>query len=86
MPIPLTTRILVADDHAIVRSGLRRVLDAEPDLEVVAEARDGAEAVDCALAEDVHLAILDVSMPRMTGIQAARAASTMSRSAPDLRT
>jgi DNA-binding NarL/FixJ family response regulator len=71
MPIPLVTRILIADDHAIVRSGLRRVLDAKPDLEVVAEAADGAEAVEKALDGDVHLAILDVSMPRMTGIQAA---------------
>ena len=71
MPVPLVTRILVADDHSIVRSGLRRILDAEPDLQVVAEAVDGAEAVKLALAEDVDLAILDVSMPRMTGIQAA---------------
>jgi DNA-binding NarL/FixJ family response regulator len=71
MPIPLVTRILVADDHAIVRSGLERVLDAKPDMEVVAEAEDGAEAVEKALENDVHLAILDVSMPRMTGIQAA---------------
>jgi DNA-binding NarL/FixJ family response regulator len=71
MTIPLVTRILVADDHAIVRSGLKRVLDAKPDLQVVAEAEDGAEAVEKALAEDVHLAILDVSMPRKTGIQAA---------------
>jgi DNA-binding NarL/FixJ family response regulator len=71
MPIPLVTRILVADDHAIVRSGLRKVIDPKPDLEVVAEAEDGAEAVARALAEDVDLAILDVSMPRLTGIQAA---------------
>ena len=71
MPIPLVTRILIADDFAVVRSGLRRLLDAKPDLEVVAEAADGHEAVKKALAEDVDLAILDVSMPRMTGIQAA---------------
>jgi DNA-binding NarL/FixJ family response regulator len=71
MPVPLVTQILIADDHAIVRSGLKRVLDAKPDMEVVAEAEDGAEAVDKALKGDVHLAILDVSMPRMTGIQAA---------------
>jgi DNA-binding NarL/FixJ family response regulator len=71
MPIPLVTRILVADDHPIVRSGLKKVLNAEPDLEVVAEAEDGAEAVKKALADDVHLAILDVSMPKTTGIQAA---------------
>jgi DNA-binding NarL/FixJ family response regulator len=71
MPIPLKTRILVADDFPIVRSGLRKVLNANPDLEVVAEAEDGAEAVEKALKEDVHLVIMDVSMPRMTGIQAA---------------
>ena len=71
MPIPLVTRILIADDHAIVRSGLKGVLDAKPDMEVVAEAEDGADAVKKALAEDVHLAILDVSMPKATGIQAA---------------
>jgi DNA-binding NarL/FixJ family response regulator len=71
MSVPLVTRILIADDFPIVRSGLRKVLDARPDLEVVAEAEDGAEAVEKALAEDVHLAILDVSMPRMTGLQAA---------------
>jgi DNA-binding NarL/FixJ family response regulator len=71
MTIPLVTRILIADDHPIVRSGLKKVLDSKPDMEVVAEAEDGAEAVDKALAKDVHLAILDVSMPRKTGIQAA---------------
>src|SRR3954452_18689003 len=82
MGIPLVTRILIADDHAIVRSGLRRVLDAQPDLAVVAEASDGAEAVEKTLAEDVHLAILDVSMPRMTGIQAA---AELSKRKPELR-
>jgi DNA-binding NarL/FixJ family response regulator len=82
MPIPLVTRILVADDHPIVRSGLKKVLDAQADLEVVAEAEDGAEAVEKALAEDVHLAILDVSMPRMTGIQAT---AELSKRKPELR-
>jgi DNA-binding NarL/FixJ family response regulator len=71
MPIPLVTRILIADDHPIVRSGLRKVLDAQADMEVVAEAEDGAEAVKKALSEDVHVAVLDVSMPKTTGIQAA---------------
>jgi len=71
MPVPLVTRILVADDHPIVRSGLKTILDAQPDLAVVAEAADGAEAVRKALAEDVHLVVLDVSMPKLTGIQAA---------------
>jgi DNA-binding NarL/FixJ family response regulator len=83
MTIPLVTRILIADDHAIVRSGLRKLIDAQPDLEVVAEAADGAEAVDTALREDVHLAILDVSMPRMTGIQAA---AELNRRKPELKT
>lgn len=70
MPTPLKTRVLLADDHAVVRSGLRAVLDGEPDIEVVAEAEDGAEAVQRAMAGDVDLAILDVSMPRLTGLQA----------------
>jgi DNA-binding NarL/FixJ family response regulator len=64
-------RILLADDHAMVRRGLRHVLDAEPDLEVVAEAGDGAEAVGLGLRDDVELAVLDVSMPKLTGLQAA---------------
>ena len=72
MTTPLKTRVLLADDHAVVRKGLKMVLDAEPDIEVVAEAADGSEAVDRGLVEDIHLAILDVSMPRLTGIQAAR--------------
>jgi len=70
MTIPLVTRVLVADDHPIVRSGLRTVLVAQPDFVVVAEAEDGAAAVKAALREDVHLAILDVAMPKLTGIQA----------------
>ncbi len=65
-------RVLVADDHPIVLRGLRTVLNAQPDLEVVAEASDGDEAVERALSEDLHLAILDISMPRKTGLQAAR--------------
>ena len=72
MTTPLKTRILVADDHPIVLRGLRMVLDAQPDLEVVAEATDGDAAVERAVADDVHLAILDISMPRKTGLQAAR--------------
>ena len=70
--VPLKIRILLADDHLVVRRGLRLVLDAEPDLVVAAEAADGREAVELGLSEPVHLAILDVSMPRMTGLQAAR--------------
>jgi DNA-binding NarL/FixJ family response regulator len=66
------TRILLADDHALVRRGVRLILDDSPGLCVVAEASDGAEAVTLARAEDVDLAILDVAMPRLTGLQAAR--------------
>jgi DNA-binding NarL/FixJ family response regulator len=72
MTTPLKTRILVADDHPIVLRGLKTVLNAQPDCEVVAEATDGEQAVALALTEDVHLAILDISMPRKTGLQAAR--------------
>jgi DNA-binding NarL/FixJ family response regulator len=79
---PLKTRILLADDHEVVRSGLRMVLDSVPDLEVVAEASDGAEAVEKALAEGVDLAVLDVSMPRMTGLQAAL---ELTRREPEMR-
>lgn len=78
----LKTRILLADDHALVRRGLRLILDAQPDLEVVAEAGDGAEAVKLALHTDVDLAILDISMPRMTGLHAAR---ELQRRRPDVR-
>ena len=72
MTVPLKTRILLADDHEVVREGLRLVLDSAPDLEVVAQASDGAEAVALALSTEVDLAVLDVTMPRMTGLQAAR--------------
>ncbi|HEX6602850.1 MAG TPA: response regulator transcription factor [Solirubrobacterales bacterium] len=80
--VPLKTRILLADDHAVVRHGLRLVLDSEPDLAVVAEAGDGAEAVEQAIRHDIDLAILDVTMPRLTGIQAAR---QIAQHKPDLR-
>jgi DNA-binding NarL/FixJ family response regulator len=79
---PLKTRVLLADDHEVVRDGLRMVLDAVADIEVVAEVGDGAEAVDRAIAEGVDLAILDVSMPRMTGLQAAAA---LARREPGIR-
>ncbi|MFJ9119298.1 response regulator [Streptomyces sp. NPDC102394] len=65
-------RILLADDHALVRRGVRLILDREPDLEVVAEAGDGAEAVDLIRTHDVDLAVMDIAMPRMTGLQATR--------------
>jgi len=77
----MTHRILLADDHAMVRRGLRLVLDAQPDLEVVAEAGDGVEALAAGLGDEVDLAVLDVSMPRMTGLQVA---AELSRRRPGL--
>jgi len=65
-------RLLIADDHGVVRGGLRLLLDRQPDMEVVAEAADGAEALAEALAHRPDLAILDVAMPRLTGLQATR--------------
>ncbi|MBV2353823.1 response regulator transcription factor [Streptomyces sp. J2-1] len=74
--------MLLADDHHLVRRGVRLILDAEPDLTVVAEAGNGAEAIDAARAHRPDLAILDIAMPRMTGLQAAR---ELSRSHPGIR-
>jgi DNA-binding NarL/FixJ family response regulator len=82
MSVPLKTRILLADDHAMVRRGLRHVLDAQPDLEVVAEAGDGREAVQIGIRDDLDLAVLDISMPRLTGLQATR---ELRQRRPDLR-
>ncbi|MEV4967891.1 MULTISPECIES: response regulator transcription factor [Streptomyces] len=79
---PPKTRILLADDHALVRRGVRLILDGEPDLQVVAEAGDGAEAVEMARSERPDLAVLDIAMPRLTGLQAAR---ELSRVMPELR-
>jgi DNA-binding NarL/FixJ family response regulator len=80
--IPLVTGVLLADDHPIVRHGLRDILNAEADFRVVDEVHDGAAAVERALQDDIHLAILDVTMPRMTGLQAAR---ELARRRPELR-
>ncbi|HEV2723367.1 MAG TPA: response regulator transcription factor [Thermoleophilaceae bacterium] len=64
--------VLIADDHGIVRSGLTMLIERQPDMSVAAEAEDGLEAVERALTERPDVAVLDVSMPRMTGLQAAR--------------
>ncbi|GAA1570784.1 MULTISPECIES: response regulator transcription factor [Streptomyces] len=76
-------RVLLADDHALVRRGVRLILDAEPDLTVVAEAADGAEAVELARDPGVDLAVLDIAMPLRSGLQAAR---ELARIRPGLRT
>ncbi len=82
MTTPLKIRVLLADDHEVVRSGLRMVLEAQSDIEVVAEASDGAQALEQALSGEVDLTVLDVSMPRMTGLQAA---AELHRRRPELR-
>ncbi len=72
MTTPLKTRLVIADDHAIVRRGLHSLFAREPDFEVVGQAEDGAEAVHCVLETGADLAVLDISMPRTTGLTAAR--------------
>lgn len=79
----MKARILLADDHALVRAGIRRILEAEPGITIVAEASDGAEAVELVRSTKPDLAVLDISMPRMTGLQAAR---EISRRAPAVKT
>jgi len=76
-PLPVTVRIVLADDHEVVRRGLRMVLESEPDLTVVAEARDGRAAVALAMREQADLAVLDLSMPGMSGLQATRELSRL---------
>lgn len=64
-------RVLVADDHALVREGIRHVLDAEPGIDVVAEAANGREAVELALLHRPDVIVLDITMPEETGLKAA---------------
>jgi DNA-binding NarL/FixJ family response regulator len=73
-------RILIADDHGIVRSGVKLLLDRQPDMEVVAEADDGVDALEQAVRLKPDVAVLDVSMPRMTGLQATH---EIKRQSPD---
>ncbi len=70
--VPSPSRLLLVDDHTLFRHGLRLILGPEPDLHVVGEASDGLEALTRLRAGGVDLVIMDVSMPRMTGLQAAR--------------
>jgi DNA-binding NarL/FixJ family response regulator len=65
-------RILLADDHTVVRDGLRSLLEREPDMEIVAEAADGRECLQMAIQHTPQVAIVDVAMPMMNGIEAAR--------------
>jgi DNA-binding NarL/FixJ family response regulator len=70
-------RILIADDHAIIRRGLRTLLEHEPGLEVIAEASDGREAIFLARRERPHVVILDIAMPNLNGIEAGRQIAEM---------
>jgi DNA-binding NarL/FixJ family response regulator len=65
-------RVLLADDQALVRAGLHKIVDTEPDMTVVAEASDGLEAVDAARASRPDVAVVDIRMPRLDGIEATR--------------
>jgi DNA-binding NarL/FixJ family response regulator len=66
----MKTRILLADDHAVVRKGLRFLLESEPDLEVVGEAADGTQAVEMAAELEPNVIVMDIGMPRLNGIDA----------------
>jgi two-component system, NarL family, response regulator NreC len=69
---PVTVRILIADDHVLVRESLRRLLETDQGIEVVAEVANGEEAVRLALAVRPAVAIMDISMPKVNGIDATR--------------
>lgn len=65
-------KVMIADDHGIVRSGITLLLERQPDIDVIGEAGDGAEALKLAIDRRPDVAILDISMPKLTGLQAAR--------------
>lgn len=69
---PGLIRVLLADDHKMVRQGLRGLLAQEPDIEIVAEAEDGQQAVELAEKHRPHVVVMDISMPRMDGVEATR--------------
>jgi len=85
--VPPTTkgkiRVLLADDHAIVREGVKMILTAEPDIEVVGEAEDGRQAVELAKKLRPDVAVLDISMPGINGIEATR---QIKAALPDIHT
>src|ERR687895_1746192 len=68
----ILVRLLIADDHALVRQGLRGILEREQDIEVVGEAHNGREAVDLCRALGPNLVLMDVRMPEMDGLEATR--------------
>jgi len=70
-------KILIADDHAVVRAGTRQILEQEPDLDVVAEAADGEEAVRLAGSSKPDIAIIDIAMPKVDGVEATKQIKTL---------
>jgi DNA-binding NarL/FixJ family response regulator len=68
----MTTRVLIADDQSMVRHGFRMIIDAEPDLEVVAEAADGEQALAACRRFDPHVVLMDIRMPLVDGLEATR--------------
>ncbi|HZU55247.1 MAG TPA: response regulator transcription factor [Actinocrinis sp.] len=79
---PPPIRLLIVDDHPIVRDGLRAVFDGDPGFDVVGEAGDGAEAVDMAIALKADVLLMDLRMPRMSGVEAIKA---LAKRAPNVR-
>ncbi|KRF35690.1 response regulator transcription factor [Terrabacter sp. Soil810] len=71
-PTDRPTRVMIVDDQALVRAGFRMVLDAEPDIDVVAECADGLAALDALPGRDVDVVLMDIRMPRLDGIEATR--------------
>ncbi|GAB2523223.1 response regulator [Spirosoma aerophilum] len=79
----MSIRILIADDHSVVRKGIRMLLEDETDIQIVGEASDGDEAIDLLASINTDVLLLDITMPRMSGIEALK---VISQKYPAVRT